>query len=178
MAYWKAVTGYWLYYSYEEEGFNFNDWHILDGLFSYRKGWFIYTPLAMLGFIGLYFVWKNKTICSYLVPLTTYFVPVLWFTFSWWMWWYGGGFGSRVMVESLALLAIPIAALTEWVFRSGKGVRIAFVLILTAGIALNLFQSWQYNKAIIHWDSMNKAYYWHVFGKTKITDEDVKMLDH
>ena len=93
------------------------------------------------------------------------------------MWWYGGGFGSRVMIQSLAILALPLAALTDKIFRSGYLLKSFFILILAAGISLNLFQSWQYSKAIIHWDSMNKEYYWKVFGKTKISNEDLELLD-
>ena len=178
MAYWKATTGFWLYYSYEGEGFNFHDWHLIDGLFSYRKGWFIYTPLAMLGFIGLFFVWKKRSLSFYLLPSVCYFLLTLWLTFSWWMWWYGGSFGARVMVQSVALLAFPIAALVERSMRSGSLWKSILILIITAGITLNLFQSWQYNKAIIHWGNMNKEYYWRVFGKTTYTSEDLKLLDN
>jgi len=176
MVYWKIASGYWLYYSYEGEGFNFSEWHLIDGLFSFRKGWFVYTPLAATGFIGLSVVWFTKAWRFYLVPLFIYFIPMLYFVFSWWMWWYGGGFGSRVMVESLSVLAFPMAALTERLIHSRWLVHLFFILIFLAGITLNLFQSWQYNKGIIHWDSMNRAYYWKVFGKTKIIKEDRKLL--
>jgi len=177
LLYWKITTGYWLYYSYEEEGFNFSDWHILDGLFGYRKGWFIYTPFALLGFLGLAVLWFTKAWRFYLLPFFIYFIPLLYLVFSWWLWWYGGGFGSRVMVESLSVLAFPMAALIERLIRSHISLKLLFSLILLAGISLNLFQSWQYNKGIIHWDSMNKAYYWRVFGKTNITDKDVRLLN-
>ena len=80
------------------------------------------------------------------------------------------------MIESLVILALPLAALTERILRSGYLLKSVFILILVTGISLNLFQSWQYNKAIIHWDSMNKKYYWKVFGKTKISDEDLNLL--
>lgn len=178
MTYWKATTGFWLYYSYEGEGFNFHDWHLIDGLFSYRKGWFIYTPLAILGFVGFFFVWKDKTLRFYLLASASYFLLTLWLTFSWWMWWYGGSFGARVMVQSTALLAFPIAALVERTMRRTFLLRFVLILIITSGIALNLFQSWQYNKAILHWGYMNKAYYWRVFGKTSYTIEDLKLLDN
>ncbi|MDQ3072459.1 MAG: glycosyltransferase family 39 protein, partial [Bacteroidota bacterium] len=38
LIYWKLQTGQWVYYSYTKEGFYFNDPHIIDGLFSWRKG--------------------------------------------------------------------------------------------------------------------------------------------
>jgi len=176
LIYWKAATGYWLYYSYEEEGFIWGKWHILDGLFSYRKGWFIYTPLALLGFLGWIFLYKDKRLRFFLLPSILYFAFSFWVVFSWWMWWYGGSFGSRVMIQSLALLAFPMCAFFRELFRSYLVVRLILIILLAGGIFLNLFQSWQYHKAIIHWDSMNKAYYWRVFGKTSITSEDLLLL--
>ena len=44
--YWRYITGHWLFYSYIDEGFNFLHPHIVKGLFSYRKGWFVYTVLS------------------------------------------------------------------------------------------------------------------------------------
>ncbi|MBL0064814.1 MAG: glycosyltransferase family 39 protein [Bacteroidetes bacterium] len=45
LIYWHTATGHWFYYSYTSERFYFNDPHIIDGLFSYKKGWLIYTPI-------------------------------------------------------------------------------------------------------------------------------------
>ncbi|HEX2977024.1 MAG TPA: hypothetical protein VHO68_13890, partial [Bacteroidales bacterium] len=55
--YWKTMVGEWIYYSYSNnpgEGFRFFPPYIVEFLFSFRKGWFIYTPVmifAMVGFI-------------------------------------------------------------------------------------------------------------------------------
>ncbi len=38
LAYWKWTTGEWFIYSYGIERFDFTDPHLLDGLFSFRKG--------------------------------------------------------------------------------------------------------------------------------------------
>ena len=59
LIYWKDVSGSLFYNSYSVVGsaFYFDNPHILDLLFSYRKGWFVYTPLmlfAVIGFIPLY----------------------------------------------------------------------------------------------------------------------------
>ena len=45
MLYWKHIMGTFFFYSYDQEGFFFGNSHVLDGLLSYRKGWFIYTPI-------------------------------------------------------------------------------------------------------------------------------------
>ena len=61
ICYWKYTTGHWIHYSYVGEGFNFLRPHIIDGLFSYRKGWFLYTPVALVCMMGLYAMWQaNK----------------------------------------------------------------------------------------------------------------------
>ncbi|MGB3074998.1 MAG: hypothetical protein WBB36_06740, partial [Chitinophagales bacterium] len=56
MLYWKNMTGQWIFFSYVGEGFLWKEPMILDGLFSYRKGWFIYTPMMLFGFFGLVFL--------------------------------------------------------------------------------------------------------------------------
>ena len=51
MIYWNEMTGHWLYFSYgSDERFFFGDPAIIKGLFSYRKGLFIYTPLLLFAF--------------------------------------------------------------------------------------------------------------------------------
>jgi len=45
-------TGDFWVYSYGEEGFNFHNPQIVNFLFSYRKGLFIYTPVFLLSFRG------------------------------------------------------------------------------------------------------------------------------
>ena len=46
--YWYYATGNLFFYSYDQEGFFFNKPHVMDGLFSYRKGWLVYTPIMVL----------------------------------------------------------------------------------------------------------------------------------
>ena len=58
MIYWKEMTGRWLYFSYgSDERFFFGDPAIIKGLFSYRKGLFIYTPLLLFAFAGVISLW-------------------------------------------------------------------------------------------------------------------------
>ena len=63
-SYWKLITGHWLVYSYDGERFDFLHPNIVNGLFSYRKGWFLYTPLALIGLSGFFFSGKGIRICS------------------------------------------------------------------------------------------------------------------
>jgi hypothetical protein len=175
MSYWKYTTGHWVYFSYEGESFNFLHPHITEGLFSYRKGWFLYTPLALIAFTGFYFLWKQR---RELVPaLFITIAAAMYIVFSWKNWWYGGGFASRAMVDFLPLLALPLAALMQHIASVKKIVlKAVVVMVFLLLITLHLFQTWQYTQGIIHYDRMNKAYYWHVFGKTSYTQEDLQYL--
>ena len=175
LLYWKATTGAYLFYSYGEEGFNFANPEIIQGLFSFRKGWFIYTPLALLGFVGLLISLKDYRYREYSLVSIAFYALSFFVIFSWHQWFYGGSFGSRVMINSLPLLAIPISILFEKILRLRLLIAPA-LLIVGFFIYLNIFQTWQYNRAIIHWDSMNKEYYWKVFLKDNCTDEDRKLL--
>ncbi len=57
MIYWKVQTGHFLFNSYMDQGkFYFFKPHVIDGLFSYRKGWLIYTPVMILRFFRIYLV--------------------------------------------------------------------------------------------------------------------------
>lgn len=178
LIYWHQATGHWLFYTYRREYFDFANSHIIDGLFSYRKGWFVYTPLALLGFAGMVALWYNKQMRFYLLPVLLYFCVTIYIVFSWWQWYYGGSFGCRVMVESLAILAIPIAALLSWVNNKKTWQKVAFGAVISLGILLNLFQTYQYGKGIIHWQKMSKEYYWRVFGKLSVTDADRDLLNN
>ncbi len=167
LSYWHYITGKWIVYSYANEYFDFSNPHIIDGLFSFRKGWFIYTPMAFVATIGYFFLWKKD---HKLTPgLLIVMAIVIYVTFSWWMWWYGGSFGCRPLIEYLALMALPLGALFEYIVSQintyGKT---AFFTLITGLIALNIFQQYQFSIYILHWDRMSREYYFKIWGKANI----------
>jgi len=48
LLYWKMQTGSFFYFSYGDEQFFFNNPQIINGLFSYRKGWLLYAPVMCI----------------------------------------------------------------------------------------------------------------------------------
>jgi len=164
LLYWKATTGQWLYFSYDGEGFNFGDPHVLDGLFSYRKGWLVYSPLVALGFVGIALAVFRRPRPAWLGGVLLYLVVALYVVFSWHQWWYGGSFGCRALVGALPLLALPMAYLFQVITARGHLATAALALVVLAGVRLNLFQQEQYLASIIHWDSMTRERYWEVWG--------------
>jgi fumarate reductase subunit D len=174
LSYWKYVTGHWIYFSYKDEGFNFLDSEIWKGLFSYRKGWFVYTPIAFFGILGFIFSYKKYKIMS--SGLLLFFCLNIYVIFSWDQWYYGGGFGCRPLIDALPVLAFPLAALTAYLFQRKRVIKIFTGTIIFLLIALNLWQTYQYSFGTIPWDHNNREYYWRVFLKQNATAEDWKLI--
>jgi len=161
LIYWKYATGSWLYYSYNDEGFFFAKPQIINGLFSYRKGWLLYTPLMIFALLGLFFL--KRELKKYRLAISIFMLANVYVIFSWWTWWYGGSFGARPMIESYAFLSIPLTAFLKEAFSKKMYKKLIISLLVVFFIVLNQFQSMQYRRTIIHWDSMTKEAYWAVF---------------
>lgn len=160
LAYWKRTTGQWLYYSYGAETFYWSRPEILLGLFSYQKGWLVWTPVmwfAVLGLVGL-----KKSARGFFWPVAVALSVYIYIIFCWWSWWYGGGFGMRPMVDVSALLAIPLAVFFQYILKT----RILVLPVLGLWIfllGLNVFQTNQYILGKLHWCGTTKKIYWQMF---------------
>jgi hypothetical protein len=148
-------------WSYHGEGFDFSSPELYGFLFSFKKGLFVYTPLSLLGFLGIIFwsVRKPKE-GGWLLLLLAVSVYVL---SSWWNWYYGSSFGMRAMTEFMPFFAIGLAYLLQ---KSTTIVRTVILTVCLFFVSLNLVQSYQYQHFILHWDGMNLERYWKVFLKT------------
>ena len=175
-AYWKSATGNWFHYAYDNpgEGFEFFDPYTLEFLFSFRKGWFIYTPIMLLAMLGLFLLKKNQP--KLFLGFMVFFLLDLWVVSSWSCWWYAGGsFSSRSMIPVYALLLIPLGYVLKWMWETPKVKAYGFTLIGCL-VVLNLFQTYQFKIGVIDNDRMSKAYYFRIFGKTKVSEEDRDLL--
>ena len=180
MIYWKTFTDKYLFFSYgSEERFFFNDPQIMNVLFSYRKGWLLYTPLMIFALLGMVQIKRRAINFSYVLPI--YFLLNLYLISCWWSWWYGGSFGMRSLIHVYPLLAIPLAAFLDRIFKLRihpvfkSSFRYAAVGAVFFCFILNMMQTIQYKKKIIHYDSMTKEAYWLVYGKLELTDEENKL---
>jgi hypothetical protein len=175
--YWHYTSGNWIYFSYPaNEFFIWNAPRIWDGLFSYRKGWFLYTPLALLACTGLIFMKSGRISSGIKYSIITFFVVYVYVVFSWNNWFYGWSFGARPMMQTYALLALPLAFLLEKILHFRplfKSLTLGFFALL---IYFNLFQNWQYRKGIISGDSMNHDWYWNNFMSTKAHPDNPSLL--
>ncbi len=162
--YWHAVTGQYIFYSYGPHGGHFF-WghpHIIETLFSYKKGWFVYTPLMAFAMVGLFMLRKRSD--GMFWPLVVLMVTMVYVQSSWWSWWFGGGFGMRAYVELAGLLAFPMAAAFESIIENRRRLlRIGGMILIVSLIFLQQFQTYQYKESFIHFMGMNKEVYWKSF---------------
>ena len=202
LLYWKMISGKFLVYSYQDQGFSWWGVHLKDCFFSYRKGWLLYTPMMIFPIIGLFFYhplralgWRKKLETSptpsYLTTFEEHFWAVLIFflintyiIFSWDVWWYGGGFGQRAMIPSYVLLGLPFAVLLNFIWKCKSNViKYALGVPVALGILfslwLNLHQTWQAHspRGGFETENMTKAYYWKIFGTTNAQPEWKILLD-
>ncbi|GCD79708.1 hypothetical protein [Schleiferia thermophila] len=165
MYYWYTTEGRLLVYSYGEEKFFFNDPKIIDGLLSWRKGWLVYSPALVAVIPGFTWLWHRYPGAS--LVFSTVVLSFLYITFSWWCWWYGGGYSQRSLIDMLPLLAVPMAATWYLLFRFITPIRLGLIFVLLALISLNVFHIWQYKNYLIHFDSNTRKSYWLHFLKTQ-----------
>ena len=173
--FWKNQTGSYFYFSYPGERFFWNDPQIINILFSYRKGWFTYTPIILLAFLGFFCIKKSFPVSKwFFISFISFFIYVL---SCWWDWFFGGGFGARGFCQHIAYLSIPMAYLIDFVFFSPKKYSLKPLLILTTTVfiilcvCLNIGQTYQSTKNFIHFNAMNEKVYWKNFRQFKKIDE-------
>jgi hypothetical protein len=174
--YWKYVSGSYFFNSYVGEHFYFSNPHIFYGLFSFRKGWLIYTPVMAFTLLGFYFIKEKLAAFKFVIPV--FFLIYIYLVFSWWCWWYGGSFGQRALIDIYPLLAIPMAAFFEKTNKLKKPLRSGMYVTVVLFILLNLFQTIQAKYNIIHYDSMTRANYFEVFFSTSKKPDCEKYLQH
>lgn len=166
--YWMSTTGEWVINPYASgnpgEGLELTQPHILEVLFSFRKGWFIYTPMMLFTMYGFWLLYKKNK------PLFTcilfYFLVNLYIVSSWSCWWYGSCFGNRALIASYAILSVPLAYAVEQMFNSRFKLAYIKVLFIIAGF--NLFQIWQMTEGVLDNTNMSRAYYFSTFLQTTL----------
>jgi len=176
LIFWKLQSGAWILQPYSGE--NFFYWtnpQFINVLFSFRKGLFIYTPLMVFAFVGIHRLYKTKS--QYFFAVLTFTLLNIYLVSSWWCWWYGGGFGLRAFIESFAILSIPLAAFIHYISQQNLLEKLVVRILLTTFILLNIFETYQYRKGVLHYDSMSFETYIKIFGRTTYPDGYDKSLN-
>lgn len=176
MLYWHFVTGHFLFNSYLDEHFYFNNPHVLKALFGFRKGWLVYTPIMLFAIAG-FFLLKNR-LWEFKFAIPVFFLVYIYVTFSWWCWWYGGSFGQRPLIDIYPVLAVPFALTLSIIKQQGRILHKVLFSLVAGLILLNLFQTVQAKYNIIHYDSMTRENYFRVFFTITKKEDREKYLQH
>jgi hypothetical protein len=175
LLYWKIEGGSWIIMNLHNESLSFLHPYTLDFLFSYKKGWFIYSPIVLFSMLGMWCAYRKKKQLA--IALISFFCLNIYVLSSWDCWWYAASYGSRVMVDSYVVVALLLGFFLQWIFSKGITVKVAFISISVFLIGLNVFQSLQFMKGIIPLERMTKDHYWYVFGKLNIPNYDESLQE-
>lgn len=138
--YWHSISGKWIFFSYENESFNWSKPMTILSWFSPGNGLFSNSPLWFLLIFSCFRMLKSK-------PKNGLFLLILFAGFSyifscWWSWGFGCAFGARSFVEYLPLFSLPLCH-----FIAGLKTRKAQVIMTVSGLLLiyhNLKMSYSY----------------------------------
>jgi len=176
LIYWKHVTNHFVFNSYTNpgEGFDFLTPHTGNYLFSFRKGWFVYTPIMLVALFGLIYVWKKQQSIRW--SFIIFIVFNLYIISSWSCWWYAHCYSQRAMLQSYPIMAILLGFVLMCLGQLSPAKKTLGAILISSAALLTVFQSWQYDNNILDGSRITKEYYLRVFGETIAKDEDKKLL--
>ena len=176
MTYWLIKTGLPFYDSYKNPGVGLDFFapHLLDTLFSFRKGWLLYTPVMLFSLMGFPILYNlNKKI---FYAILTYFLITFYIITSWSEWWYGAGFSNRPLISTYPVLAIALGYFMYYVNKQRFILKPFIALLVIAFTFLNQFQWWQQKNYILDPYRTTKDYYLATFLKTEVSPQDKELL--
>jgi hypothetical protein len=84
---------------------------------------------------------------------------------SWWMWFYGGGFGMRPVIDFYVFYVILLSLFIKFSFEK-KWLKWISISSIAICIVIAQIQTYQKVNFILPWDGINKEIYWKLFLKT------------
>lgn len=168
LIYWKVITGGFMY----DTG---SKWEFLSPhfrvLFGWEKGWFIYTPVAILFVAGFFFM-KGL---PFRKSVLTFCLLNIYIIIAWHDWRYGASYSCRALVQSYPVFALSLGALLQRIDLAKW--RYLFYALGAYLIFVNLFQIGQYNSTVLHYDDMNRKYYGSIYLDPSPSALDMSLLD-
>jgi hypothetical protein len=169
--YWHYATGSWIYYSYGEEGFDWLKPHLWEGVFSFRSGWLLYSPMLLTALVGYAALRRQQPDAFW--PMLVYLLLFLYVTFAWQQWTYGGALGQRAMVQSYAVLAWPMAAGLRWVLARPRWAA-AYGVLAVVGC---YYSMWLIFCGLVYPGDMTRSYLWRILFRYQVPSETRLLLD-
>lgn len=173
--YWKIQAGQFFYFSYpDDQGFFFGNPQILNSLFSWRKGWLLYTPVMIFAIAGVPLLWKNYR--KFFFPVLIFMLVNIYVLSSWWDWWFGGGFGIRAYIDMYGVMALPMAAFISWGLRRKAVLKYVLIVVFLLVTTRSVFHHFQYHYGAVHWMAMTKDAYIDSFWRIRPSDKFQELI--
>ena len=177
MIYWKYTGSEWIIYSYPKElAFDWLHPHLIAGIFSYRSGWLVYSPVMLASIIGFIYLFRDQR--HIFLTAFVFMGLFIYVCFAWSNWWYGGGIGIRAMIQSYPILALPMTAFFSSILKKGNVIKLTFSLVLAVFIYYNLWLIYQaHDGGLLKVGQMTKSYFWATVGRFEVDEKTLKLLD-
>lgn len=173
LLYYRVYAGEFFLNIYNDPGAAFDFLHPRFGyvLLGFRKGWFIYSPLSVLGFIGLIFVYQKFR--EYFWPAVIYLALVIYLIAS-----FNSlvSYGWRGFIQAYATLVIPTGFFVQYMLKRPAWIKALASILILFLMCLNILKAYQVQMGVIDGSRMTRDYYLRVLFKTKVTEEDRRLL--
>lgn len=163
--YWKLIGDSWFLPNLHTEDVVLADPNLVNFLFSFKKGWLIYSPIFLLLIPGFVYTYRNYRRLFW--AAISFIVIDIYILCSWECWWYAASYGSRPMVDAYALFALIIGIGLSHLFKQ-QILALLSALFIVSCTVLNGLQSIQFKKGYLHYERMTAEQYRYIFGKTEI----------
>jgi hypothetical protein len=148
-------TGSLFAYTYTNEKFDFTNSRFVDALFSYHNGLFVYTPIALVAFGGMFFM-RNRR----LLLLPVFFLGIVFLYASWWYW----PITRRALIDFYPLLAVLLGVLLSSNSRNTLKWFLSFLILFS--VVHYQLKNYQVNKGILSEYSTYDELYWRNYFRT------------
>lgn len=160
---WFIQSGSLFHYTYKADGFYWTNPQLLNMLFGFDGGFFIYTPLCFLFLLGLPVIYKQNPFSFYALLLLLF--SLFYFFSSYWACTYFDGLGIRVLVDYYALFSFVGAKL--FAYAAGKPfVYNALTLAAAFFMLVSLVYTYQANRGILLRAGMTYHKWKYIFLRT------------
>jgi len=161
--FYHLQQGVWWVFAYGNEGFNFANPEILNVLWSYRAGFFIWSPVTFVALFGIIFLYKKFPIRA--ISFVGFFLLVVFITSSWWAWHYEGTYGMRPLVDYLGYFVVLLCFLFDGI--KSRLIKVGNLIVVILLVMLVQVQTLQQIRVVLPWSNMTKEKYWYIFLETQ-----------
>jgi hypothetical protein len=108
--------------------------HIITVLFSRENGLFLWTPVVLIGVIGLFF-WHKKYLARSMIAgfITELFIVASWSTYT-----QGGSYSGRMFVSILPFVAFGLATIIETISKKSSIIANVIPVYVVSLCAINI----------------------------------------